>query len=123
MIDIMGSICDLLSTIDDLNGHVYRAWPQKRPSGTHAIVICMSRQVEDVAHDGSELCVRLTYSVSLFAPDLSRIDTLTEKVVDLLASYNLHASTTGPTLVDASNLYRTAIILSGSVDVRGNTFS
>lgn len=123
MIDITESICDLLNGLDALKGHVYRAWPQKRVRGTSACVTCLSRQVEAVAHDGSELCVRLSYAVNLLGEDYSTLDSVTAEVVDLLASYNFHASTTGPTLVDASNLYRTAIILSGSVDVRGNTFS
>lgn len=121
MIDILGSICDLLDGLDTLKGQVYRAWPQKRPSKTHAIVQCSSRQVEDVAHDGSELVVRLTYTIALFAKDYSTIDSLTAQVVDLMASYNLHANVAGPTLVD-TNLYRTSVILTGSVDVRGNIF-
>lgn len=122
MIDITGSVCDLLDGIEALHGSVYRAWPQKRLSGTYAIVQCSSRQVESVAHDGSELRTRLTYTVAIFSPDFSSTDELVQKIVDLMASYNLHASITGPMLVD-SNLYRTAIILTGSVDVRGNTFS
>lgn len=123
MIDITDSICKALGTIPELGGRVYRAWPQTRVRGTYATVFRISRQVESIAHDGSELVVRATYSINLTAEDQTRIDALESAITDLMASYNLHSMASGPMLVDASNQYRLSIIVSGAVDCRGNTFS
>lgn len=122
MIDITDSICKLLETIPELKGHVYRTWPQTKLRGTFATVFRISRQVESSAWDGSELVVRVSFSINLVTDTQERISALEESVTDLMASYNLHSTAAGPTLVDASNLYRQSIVVTGSVDRRGNTF-
>ncbi len=122
MIDITDSICKALETIPELEGRVYRAWPQTKLRGAFATVFRISRVVESQAHDGRELVVRVTYSINLTAEDQARISALEEAVTDLMASYNLHSTASGPMLVDATNLYRQSVIVSGAVDWRGNVF-
>lgn len=123
MIDIIESICDALDGIESLKGHVYRAWPQTKLRGTFAVVMRISRQPEAIAFDGSELVTRISYTINLAAPTISELDDLEEQVTDLLASYNLHSTAGGAVYNDVPQLYRTAIVVSGAVDCRGNTFS
>lgn len=123
MIDITKQICDLVDGIPGLSGHVFRAWPQKRLRETFAIVTRLTRQVETVDYDGSEVIVRVGYLIIICAPSVAEVDALEEKVADIMSTYNLHSSSAGPVLVDASNLYQTNITITGAVDRRGNTFS
>lgn len=122
MIDITDSLCRALETVPGLEGRVYRAWPQTRLRGAFVTVFRLSRQVESVAYDGRELAVRVTYAINITAEDQTRISELEGAVTDLMAQYNLHSTASGPMLVDASNLYRQSVIVSGGVDWRGNTF-
>ena len=123
MIDAMEAVIARLEAIDALKGRVYRAWPQKPVKGTAALVVRLSRQVETVAWDGSELAVRSTYSINLLGESLEALDALEEQVTDAMASMNLHATSAGPYLVESTNLYRISIIVSGGMDIRGNVYS
>lgn len=123
MIDITAQICDLLDTIPDLKGSVFRAWPQAKLRGTYAVVIRQSRNVDLVDHDGSEVVVRMTFVIYLVSDTVANVDHLEQEATDLLAGFNFHGTASGPILMQASNLYRTAITLSGAVDRRGNTFT
>ena len=123
MIDITESLCSKLDGIDALTGRVYRAWPQAKLRGTFAVVFRISRQPEVIAHDGSEIVTRMSYTINLIAPTLKELDALEATVTDLLASYNLHSTAGGAVYTDIPQLYRTAIVVSGAVDCRGNIFT
>ncbi len=123
MIDITESICDALENIDSLKGHVYRAWPQTKLRGTFATVFRVSRQPEVIAFDGSEVVTRISYTINLAAPSISELGSLEEQVTDLLASFNLHSTAGGAVYTDIPQVYRTAIMVSGAVDRRGNVFT
>lgn len=123
MIDITDSICAKLDGIESLKGRVYRAWPQAKLRGTFAVVFRISRQPEVIAHDGSEIVTRISHTINLAAPTITELDALEAEVTDLLASYNLHSTAGGAVYTDIPQLYRTAIVVSGAVDYRGNIFT
>lgn len=123
MIDIIEDICSLLESIGSLKGNVYRTWPQTKLRGTFATVGRISRQPEVVAFDGSEIVTRISYTVNLAAPTLTELDALEEQATDLLASYNLHSTAGGAVFSDIPGIYRTAVVVSGAVDKRGNIFA
>lgn len=123
MIDIIDTICSKLDGIDALKGRVYRAWPQTKLRGTFAVVFRISRQPDVTSHDGSEIVTRVSYTINLIAPTLTELDAIEATVTDLLASYNLHSTAGGAVYTDIPQLYRTAIVVSGAVDCRGNVFT
>lgn len=119
MIDITDQIIGIAR---EIVGNAYRAWPQKAPKGPYAIIDWAGRSVEQVDADGSEVIVRLTYTIGVLAPKPSQASDLLAEVVDRMALYNFH--TVGMTSVyeDPSKLYRANATIDGAVDRRGATF-
>lgn len=119
MIDITDQ---LVSVIKGIVGSCTRSWPQKAPKGPFATVDLAGRSVETVADDGSEVVVRLTYTVSIWASKPSVAADLAGEVADALAEYSLHTAGWTPVYEDANHLYRVNVTFQGAIDKRGQTF-
>ncbi len=113
----------VVGIIRDAVGNAYMAWPQKVPKAPYAVVDLVSRVSELIDDEGSEVRVRLIYSVGILADKPSSARELSLKVIDAMACYNFHATGFTGTYEAPNHLYRTNLTLSGAVDKRGNTFS
>lgn len=125
MIDIVDDVVAVCKSVEALNGHVYRRWPKvsrKTPMPACIVSRVGSAPVFTDA-DGSEVVVRLTYSVDVNAESQEEADGIAEQVVDGLARYNLHRTGFTDFFDDALKVYRVIITVSGTIDKRGNTFT
>lgn len=111
-----------LELVKGIVGKAFLAWPRKTPSAPYAILDIVSRTPEIVDADGSEVAVRLTYTVGILAPKPSEARELAGRVVDTFAAYNFHTSGFSGIYEDPNNLYRVNVTLQGVVDRRGATF-
>lgn len=122
MIDVTPFLITQLSGISGLGKRVYRAWPQKAIKGNYAIIQPVGRSVELCDFDGSEIRVRVTYSVDVFAASPSKLDALVSEITDLLASYNFHTTGFTNDFQSGTEQYRANISYSGSVDRRNHAY-
>lgn len=119
MIDITDQIVDICR---EVVGKAYRTWPQKSPKDPYAVVSKIGHMVEQADRDGSEVRVRLTYSVSVLAPKPSEAQDLTMLIGDRLAAINFHTTGYSDTYEEPNHLYRANVTVDGAVDRRGDTF-
>ena len=120
MIDITEQVIDICR---ETVGRAYRTWPQTAPPLPYAIVDKVGHSVEQVDADGSEVRVRLTYTIGIMASKPSEAQSISERVGDALALYNFHTTGFTGTYEEPNHFYRTNITVSGAVDRRGNSFN
>lgn len=121
MIDVTDQ---LIEVVGGIVGPTYRTWPQKAPArGTpYAVVDMVARVPEVIDADGSEIIVRLTYAVYIFASKPSQAADLAGEVVDAMAGLSFHTAGYSDTFEDPSKLYRVNLTLDGAVDRRGQSY-
>lgn len=123
MIDLTRWVLDTTNSLDALNGHVFRTWPQKRLGQkavpTFAVVTALSRQPELTGPGGEEIITRLAYAVTLCTPTLAEQDAIATDLIDLYQSYNLMTTWANLGYDTDQGSYRAVLTLTGSVDKRG----
>lgn len=123
MIDVTQFIISQISEVSGLGRRVYRAWPQKAIKGAYAIVQPVGRSVELSDFDGSEIRVRVTYSVDVFASSPSKLDAIVSEVTDRMAFYNFHTTGFTNDFQTGTDQYRANVSYSGSVDRRYHAYT
>lgn len=123
MIDVIGTVVSAVAAIEEVDGRAYRRWPRKKVQMPAVLVSHMGRNPVLTDADGSEIVTELSYSIDINAEDQGTADIVTEKVCDALARYNLHAVGHTDFYDDQYRVYRSIITVSGTVDIRGNTFT
>lgn len=123
MIDIIGDVVSMIGDIPEIDGRVYRKWPQTKAKAPYAVVDRVGRSVILTDADGSEIMVSLTYAVDIMASSPSELDTLQGAVTDALASINLHTTGDSPMWESSTKLYRRSLSFTGTVDRRGGVFT
>lgn len=111
-----------LEIVKGVVGRAYLAWPRKAPSAPYAILDVVSRVPEIIDRDGSEVAVRITYTVGILAPKPSTARELAGGIVDAFAPYSFHTAGFSGIYEDPNQLYRVNVTLQGVVDRRGATF-
>ena len=74
-------------------------------------------------NDGSEVIVRLTYTIGVMADTQSQAESVALSIGEALAKYNLHTTGYSDTYEEPNHFYRANITVDGAVDKRGNTFA
>lgn len=123
MIDVTESIIALARTVPGIDGRVYRHNPQKRVADPYIVMSPIGRTVEIVDDDGSEVFVRLTYSLDFYAKSPSQVDSIISHLSDKLATRGFHTTGYTASFEPTNKLYRANVTYDGGVDRRGNTFS
>lgn len=123
MIDVTESIIALARTVPGIGGRVYRHNPQKRIAEPYIVLSPIGRTVEVVDDDGSEILVRLTYSLDFYAKSPSQVDSIISHLSDKLANRGFHTTGYTASFEPTNKLYRANVTYDGGVDRRGNTFS
>jgi len=125
MIDIVDDVVAVCKAVEALDGHVYRRWPKvaKKTPMPACLISRMGASPVFTDADGSEVVVRLTYSIDINAESQEQADGIAEQVADGLARYNLHRTGFTDFYDDALRVYRVILTVTGTVDRRGNTFS
>lgn len=112
----------IISICKETVGRAYRAWPQTAPATPYAVVSLIGRNVEQADADGSEIIVRMTFSIGIMADRPSEAEDTAMRVADALATYNFHSTGFSGTYEEPNHFYRTNLTVDGAVDRRGNTF-
>ena len=89
-------------------------------------VVDICREVTGVElydNDGSEVIVRLTYTIGVMADTPSQAESVALSIGEALARYNLHTTGYSDTYEEPNHFYRANITVDGAVDKRGNTFA
>lgn len=120
MIDITDQV---VAVCRETVGRAFRTWPQNASPTPYAVVSKIGHNVEQVDADGSEVRVRLTYSIGIMASKPSEAQALTEKVGDAMALLNFHTTGYSDTYEEPNHFYRANITIDGAVDRRGHTFA
>ena len=120
MIDITDQV---VAVCRETVGRAFRTWPQTAPPIPYAIVDKVGHSVELTDRDGTEIRVRLTYTIGIMASKPSEAQSISERVGDALALYNFHTTGFTGTYEEPNHFYRTNITVSGAVDRRGNSFN
>jgi len=123
MIDVLESIVEIITGIQDFDGRVYRKWPQKKATVPSCLISRISASPLSTDADGQEMAVRFVYSVDVNASTPDQADELAGKVIDALAEYNFHRQGDTDFYDDAMRSYRRILTFMGTVDLRGNTFT
>ncbi len=123
MIEIIDDVIGLVRTVPELGGRVYRVWPKKKLKMPAALVSRIGGNPTFTDADGSEVIANVAYSVDINAEDLATLDSIVEQVADLLSTYNLHRTGLTEFYDDQLQVHRVILTVSGTVDIRGNTFT
>lgn len=113
----------ILSIVKEVVGTAYLAWPQKAPKGPYAVIDMIGRTPEQVGPDGSEILVRLTYSVGILASSPSVAHKTALDVLYALSSYNIQATGFSGIYEEPNYLYRVNLTIGGLMDTRGRVFA
>ena len=120
MIDITDQVIEICR---ETVGRAFRTWPQTASPVPYAVVGKVGHNVEQADVDGTEVLVRLTYTIGIMASKPSEAQALSERVGDALALYNFHTTGYSDTYEEPNHFYRANITVSGAVDKRGTTFA
>ncbi|DBA35347.1 TPA_asm: hypothetical protein vir215_00045 [Ventrumvirus gergoviense] len=113
----------ILAIIKETVGTAYLAWPQRSPKGPYAVIDMIGRTPEQVGPDGSEVLVRLTYSVGILASSPSVARRTAMDVLDALSRYNIQSTGFSGIYEEPNHLYRVNLTIGGLMDTRGRIFA
>lgn len=120
VINITDQVVDICR---EVTGRAYRAWPQTAPGTPYAVVSPIGRSVELYDRDGSEVRVRLTFSISVMADKPSQAEEVALDISERMAKINFHTTGYSDTYEEPNHFYRANLTVDGSVDKRGHTFA
>lgn len=120
VINITDQVVDICR---EVTGRAYRAWPQTASKTPYAVISPIGRTVELYDNDGTEVIVRLTYTIGVMADTPSQAESVALSIGEALARYNLHTTGYSDTYEEPNHFYRANITVDGAVDKRGNTFA
>lgn len=113
----------LLQVIKGKIGRAYLAWPQKGPKAPYAVLDMIGRTPEQVGPDGSEVLVRLTYSVGILAETSSSARQCAMDIIGAMAEYNIQSTGFSGIYEEPNHLYRVNLTLDMLMDSRGRSFT
>ena len=120
VINITDQVVDICR---EVTGRAYRAWPQTAPGTPYAVVSPIGRSVELYDRDGSEVRVRLTFTISVMADKPSKAEEIALAISERMAMINFHTTGYSDTYEEPNHFYRANVTVDGSVDKRGHTFA
>lgn len=122
MIEIIDQLIEIAKKIRDVNGNVFRAYPQVNLRGESYIIINPTMRTPVMTENGEEVIVQLAYSVQFFSDSPESVDQIFGTLTKLYNEKNICCTGYSPAYMSDNETFCATASYMGTVDKRGYVY-